>query len=211
MSRKAYVLRSIRLAFVIYCLFVAISLFVPNRGCGPLLKSKASRIAADGRQIAFALANEAVDREPEDKPPPWPQEGQFRTSTDYFNYLIQSNVLVDFTPNHFRYRSPWATYDKAILKPEENLWCMTVGVNYATRAGTPILFTRNAAFCKPPGEATLNDISGISAKAVRGLPALVVVYKDGAARIIMPKQFDSPDFKTRLFNPSKQASKVLSP
>lgn len=91
----------------------------------------------------------------------------------------------------------------------------------------PLMFSRNAVFSKPAFEATLNDISGISEQSLPGIRSLIVIYRNGAVRILRQKEEMCPRWGPgwqettwkpyrgeelpRRFNPSGKPMKFLSP
>lgn len=93
-----------------------------------------------------------------------------------------------------------------VLRAEDNAWCVVLDLPHDIQDRTPVLFSRNATFSRPLGEATLNDISGISDEAVPGMRAVVVVYRDGSAPILTKREH-----LDRLFNPPGKPLKFLSP
>lgn len=187
-------------------------------------------LASYGMGIASAMYNEQVEQSAlgEGGLPVYPEEGQYKSSTDYFNVMAQSNVLTDFPPWTFAVPGRMPARETHLLS-SDNAWCVVLGHGDDASGQAPLLFSRNAVFSKPGLEATLNDIMGVSEQALPGIRSLVVVYRGGSVRVFSDKEElhvgynsrsrwaikdRSPYRKEELpqkFNPSGKPMKFLSP
>lgn len=125
-----------------------------------------------------AFANQIDLPVGEDADLPFPAVGQYNSSTDFFKDLVESglmNVSFDF----FAARGIPGIHscDPDDFKPENNAWCMVLGLEDAPE-GTPFLFSRNVDL-----NALQNSESPVELadRPPFGKTGLVIVEKGGAA------------------------------
>ncbi len=128
----------------------------------------------------------------------WPQKGQYRTSTDFFIHLVESdvmNVAYDFfaAPGI----PPAKTMDASQFKAENNAWRLVLGLENAPE-GTPFLFSKNY----DPNQLNHGDEPIVlNNDAPFGKKGVVVVLKGGAAFCLRGNQL-----RNSLFNPAEMPS-----
>ena len=126
---------------------------------------------------------------------PFPEVGQYATSTEFFIDLVESgrmNVSYDF----FAARGiPGArSTNSADFKAENNAWCVVLGLEDAPE-GTPFMFTRNYA---PDALQAGDDPIALTDQPPFGKDGLAVVLKGGAAFYLKNNQL-----KNSFFNPAQ--------
>ncbi len=125
----------------------------------------------------------------------WPRKGEYRTSTEYFIHLVESNVM---TVSYAFFAAPGIppakSTDAKDFKAENNAWRLVLGLDEAPE-GTPFLFTRNYDPGTLPGgdgPLVLNDVPPFGTKG------MVVVLKGGSAYWLKGNQLNNT-----LFNPAE--------
>lgn len=129
---------------------------------------------------------------------PWPQKGDYRTSTEFFIHLVESGVMT-VTYDFFAAPGipPAKTMDPNEFKAENNAWRLVLGLDKAPE-GTPFLFSKNY----DPGQLNRGDEPIVLSKeAPFGQKGVVVVLKGGSAFCLRGNQL-----KNSFFNPSETPS-----
>ena len=149
----------------------------------PMLKSKMVATVDIGKRILLVQMQEASYPSATNG---WPSSADFRTSTEYFNHLMESGVL-DVTPSFFS-AAGMASGDgggPGRLYSEANGWCVIADLGDASAGETPFLITRNLQ------AGTLADLHGkVGAQLTDDRPfgrqGVVCITKSGAGFILSP-------------------------
>lgn len=113
----------------------------------------------------------------------------FDSSTAFFNWVLAAGVM-NVSPEFFcRGDIPLATTRTARLTADENVWCVTVGINDSAPDGVPILFTKNLAV------TDLSDFRGRIRDTLTYSPPFqrqgaIVILNGGKALVLRGKQLD---------------------
>jgi hypothetical protein len=136
-----------------------------------------TQAAANGKSLFLSIYSGALDVggsyiSPEETP--FPQVGQYNTSTEYFKYLVESGII-NVSYDFFAARGiPGAkSTNPADFKAENNAWCVVLGLEDAPE-DTPFLFTRNYA---PDALQAGDDPLVLTHDPPFGKDGLVVVLK----------------------------------
>lgn len=141
----------------------------------------------------------------------------WQSSTDYFKYLIVSNVVeADFKIFSGPGTQAYSGTDDVKFLEEHNGWNVTLDVA-SQITSTPFLFSRNLEVAElPDGDQRMNLLTLIpeSGTGKRDLrfhrKAVVAINKGGAGFIIKKRALDGPD-TVKNFNPTSNQLDVLQP
>ena len=141
--------------------------------------AKMTQTVNNGRNIFTLLFAEDMDRFARGETSPYPEDnGQYATSTAYFNTMMGSGVLgVDAS----YFGAPGVGPDGgSTLTITGNAWCVTMDISESSTAETPVIFTRNIS----PNTtlSVANDHTLDPDEDPFGSLGAVAVYFGGAAR-----------------------------
>ena len=179
---------------------------------GAMVKAQGSKVGSAGRQIHLAVTDWNNTLTSLDIREFWPQNAAstsggtniFTTSTEYFAYLVDEEILkgVDFSFFSAPGLQSYATTNSASFLEDGNAWCVTANMTTKTPENVPFLFTRNISLAgdTTDGVVTLTDVDPF------GLDMCVVVTKGGSVKVI-PKKLANAD----IFNPGAYSYPILKP
>jgi hypothetical protein len=163
-------------AFLLAAMLIAYPLFC-RRTATPCL-----RMGYEGRQLFLTLYSHGVTNECN----PFPEPGEFTSSTEYWNRLVTNGVLDQRAVM-------WVTAGRAtssIVRKNDNAWSIVEGVPSPAGRAHPLLVSGNLKFtCSPDRKPVLTDPMFLD----RRCPPLrsggfVVINSDGKVRIFRKDQ-----------------------
>jgi len=138
----------------------------------------------------------------------WPRN--CTTSTGFFNKAMEEGLLPGVTPNLFISRSMRQSTNET-LGAQENIWCITMGLDETSDKDIPFMFTHNVEFARDSSSTSslyrLSEMTGLSKEVMPfGKKLCVVVTWGGERRIILRKEANQ-----KTFNPAGADNVVLFP
>ena len=184
---------------------------------GALLKTKATKVGSDGRQIWLGLFDENTSRVSVGDPEVWPNDTN-NTSTVYFNDCIVSNWLEGFSYSAFSapgvpaYVPPITGATN--FQARYNAWSVTLGLDESTLPEVPFLFTKNWREAGGFGGGAGSSIRNIVALDSNTQPfkgkVAVIVTAGGRVRIVKGKDIQGNTGQAR-FNPLNAEKLYIRP
>jgi prepilin-type N-terminal cleavage/methylation domain-containing protein len=167
--------------------------------------AKMTQTVNNGRNIFTLLFAEDMDRFARGESSPYPEDnGQYATSTEYFNQMMSADVLsVDAS----YFGAPGVGPDAgSTLSITGNAWCVTMDISESSSAETPVIFTRNIS---PNNQlSSANDHTLDSAEDPFGNLGAVAVYFGGAAKKLVA---DAASGEVKNFNTATNGNACLIP
>lgn len=216
MKRSAFTL--IELLVVIVIIGILLAVLFPAIA-GALRDAKANALMQQGSQFAKALlATDIQGNFDGDVYPSTTSTNTFSTSTDYFEYVIEKEVISgqDFSLFGGAGCPPVKSVDKTKFAGRNNAWNVVADVRTSPNDTTPLMFSRNLVIEKlPDGVANTDDLKDkltntTDSQLAFATTHLVVVTKSASGNAVLQAKDLGPGNANKL-NPSNKLLDVLKP
>jgi prepilin-type N-terminal cleavage/methylation domain-containing protein len=216
MKRSAFTL--IELLVVIVIIGILLAVLFPAIA-GALRDAKANALLQQGSNFAKAILTTDIQGNFDgDVYPSSTSTNTFTTSTDYFEYVIEREVISgqDFSLFGGAGAPPIRTTDKTKFNGRNNAWNVVVDVRTSTSDTTPLIFSRNLEIAKlPDGVANTENLRDLLTNTTDSQLAfatthLVVVTKSASGNAVLQAK-DLGVGNANKLNPTNKLLDVLKP
>ncbi|HPX40115.1 MAG: prepilin-type N-terminal cleavage/methylation domain-containing protein [Lentisphaerae bacterium] len=196
MKRKVFGFTLIELLVVIAIIAMLAAILVPavNRA---LINAALTQTVANGGNIYKSVfAGQMEDVVFAGSSSSWPADGDFDSSSDYFQDLAEREVL-NVPPSFFSARGLDRAEAMEDLDDSNNAWRLVLGLGSVTE-GVPFLYTQNCTLTAlPTSEGTIELDE--TQEPFRG-DGMVVVHKGGSAFSLRGSQLKNINFNPPMTN-----------
>ena len=216
MKRSAFTL--IELLVVIVIIGILLAVLFPAIA-GALRDAKANALLQQGSNFAKAILTTDIQGNFDgDVYPSSTSTNTFSTSTDYFEYVIEREVITgqDFSLFGGAGAPPVRTTEKTKFNGKNNAWNVVVDVRTSTSDTIPLIFSRNLEISKlPDGVANTDNLKDLLTNTTDSQLAfatthLVVVTKSASGNAVLQAK-DLGVGNANKLNPTNKLLDVLKP
>ena len=216
MKRSAFTL--IELLVVIVIIGILLAVLFPAIA-GALRDAKANALLQQGSNFAKAILTTDIQGNFDgDVYPSTTSTNTFTTSTDYFEYVIEKEVITgqDFSLFGGAGAPPVKTLDKTKFNGRNNAWNVVEDIRTSTNDTTPFMFSRNLELTKlPDGVANTDNLKDkltntTDTQLAFATTHLVVVTKSASGNAVLQAK-DLGVGNANKLNPTNKLLDVLKP